>query len=159
MNRLAIILLLCTALLPAAGVDVQLTVSLVNPGTPVLTIPNQAQAGVGLPFSLAPGLVNGPATFTASGLPPRLAINPTTGVISGVPTTAGTFQVTVTASNANGVSAWQLAIVVHSGIAGTVQGPFNNYSSGVGVGCGAGRGLASMLILLAFGLGLGQRRR
>lgn len=157
MNRLAVILLLCTALLPAAGVDVQLTVSLVNPGTPVLTIPNQAQAGVGLPFSLAPGLVNGPATFTASGLPPGLTINPTTGVISGVPTTSGTFQVTVTATNANGVSAWQLTIVVHSGIAGTVQGPFNSYSSGVG--CGAGRGLASMLILLALGMGLGQRRR
>ena len=157
MNRLAVILLLCAALLPAAGVDVQLTVSLVNPGAPVLTLPNQAQAGVGLPFSLTPGLVNGPATFTASGLPPGLTINPTTGVISGVPTTAGTFQVTVTATNANGVSAWQLAIVVHSGIAGTVQGPFNNYSSGVG--CGAGRGLASMLILLALGLGLGQRRR
>ena len=157
MNRLAVILLLCAALLPAAGVDVQLTVSLVNPGTPVLTIPRQAQASLGLPFSLAPGLVNGPATFTASGLPPGLTINPTTGVISGVPTTAGTFLVSVTATNANGPSTWQMDLVVHSGIGGTTNDPLGSHGSGAN--CGAGRGLASMLILLAIALGLGKRRR
>jgi hypothetical protein len=37
-----------------------------------------------------------PYTWAAGGLPPGLSINPATGVISGVPNTAGTFPVTIT---------------------------------------------------------------
>ena len=40
-------------------------------------------------------------TFTATGLPPGLSINPT-GLISGAPTVSGVFEVTVTAQDSTG---------------------------------------------------------
>jgi len=46
-----------------------------------------------------------PYTWAASGLPAGLAINPTSGAISGTPTTAGTSNVVVTATDATGARA------------------------------------------------------
>ena len=154
-----ILLLLCSALLPAAAVDVQLTVSLVNPGAPVVTSPPQALAGLGLPFRYIVRVANGPATFSATGLPPGLAIDPASGVISGTPTAIGTSQVVVRVTNASGAISWQLVITVVEQIGGTIP-PLQGlpYREVGGVGCGAGRGLATMLILLMLGLGLGRRR-
>lgn len=40
-----------------------------------------------------------PITFSAAGLPPGLSINPTNGVISGIPAALGDFTVTLSASN------------------------------------------------------------
>jgi len=45
----------------------------------------------------------GPYTWTATGLPPGLQMDPATGVISGVPTAPGTFTVEVTVTDAWGV--------------------------------------------------------
>jgi hypothetical protein len=55
-----------------------------------------------VPVNSSPSLR--PATFSASGLPPGLSIDPITGIISGVPTGAGnaSYMVTITATNVKG---------------------------------------------------------
>ena len=76
------------------------TVTVNNPGSQ--TDPNDS------PVSLAVTATDSqskPLTFSISGAPPGLGLDPATGVISGTPTTKGTYNVTVTAtspSNATG---------------------------------------------------------
>ena len=79
-----------------------------NPGCPVITVnpPTLPQGVIGTPYNqtiTASGGVS-PYTFavTAGALPPGLILNPTSGIISGTPTTAGQFNFTITATDANG---------------------------------------------------------
>ena len=58
------------------------------------------QTYVGETFTQTGGVA--PATWTATGLPAGLVLDPTTGVLSGTPTAEGGFPVTVTAIDANG---------------------------------------------------------
>ncbi len=51
------------------------------------------------PFSTTITASGNPTSFGATGLPPGLSINPVSGVISGTPTSTGSFPVTVTATN------------------------------------------------------------
>ncbi|MFJ8896662.1 putative Ig domain-containing protein [Leifsonia sp. NPDC102414] len=63
---------------------------------------------VGKHMSLAIAATNAkgyPLTYTATGLPQGLTIDPSGGTISGVPATAGTAQVSITATDPNGESA------------------------------------------------------
>jgi uncharacterized repeat protein (TIGR02543 family) len=55
---------------------------------------------------------NSPASFNATGLPTGLSINTTTGVISGTPTVAGSFTVTISAINASGTDSKTLTITI-----------------------------------------------
>src|SRR5882724_6488242 len=69
---------------------------------PVITSPLTACGTIGIAFSYTITATNNPTSFTASPLPAGLSVNTSTGVISGTPTTAGTTNVTITASNGAG---------------------------------------------------------
>lgn len=75
------------------------TVTISNPGYQLWFVGFQAQ-----PLQIqASDSNNLPLTFSATGLPPGLGIS-ASGVVSGTPTTAGTYQVTVTATDSGGGS-------------------------------------------------------
>ena len=77
-----------------------------------VTSPLSAIAFLGQPFTFTVTAANTPLGFAAVGLPPGLTFNNTNGVISGVPTRAGDYQTTLTASNAVGLGASIVDILV-----------------------------------------------
>ena len=92
----------------------------------VVTSAMSAVGFVGQPFSFTVTAANTPLGFTANGLPPGLNFNKTNGVIAGVPTLAGDFQATLTASNAIGVGASVLDILVLNTGSAVVQEIWTN---------------------------------
>src|SRR5207245_6344926 len=66
---------------------------------PVINSSLAACGTVGIAFSYTITASNNPNSFSASPLPAGLTVNTSTGVISGTPTTAGTTNVIITASN------------------------------------------------------------
>ena len=83
-------------------------VSITTPGT----LPNATQNSSYSTTIVASG-GSGSTTFSASGLPNGLSLNSATGVISGnANASAGTYGITVSASNGGGVYAKQMTVVV-----------------------------------------------
>ncbi len=101
---------------PAAAQVASIPISAVNaygaslPINLILTIGNFSaitsasaiMGPAGSAFSYTLTASNSPMTFTLSGVPAGLEVNSTTGVLSGTPTTAGTYTLTATATNALG---------------------------------------------------------
>ena len=79
------------------------------------------------PFSYEITATNSPTAFNATGLPAGLGVNTVTGVISGTPTVAGTFSLSVSATNANDTDNENLLLTILT--PGEVQ---NTNSSGPG---------------------------
>ncbi|TWV41292.1 hypothetical protein FRZ03_21110 [Streptomyces misionensis] len=75
------------------------TVSVTNPGSQSTTTGSSVSLQIKASDSAGAAL-----TYSASGLPTGLSINSSTGVISGTATTAGTYQVTVTAKDSTGAT-------------------------------------------------------
>ena len=86
--------------------------------TPSITSAASATGQYGAPFSYQITAANSPATFSAAPLPPGLSVDATTGVISGVPTAAGSYVTTVGATNLAGTGNASLAILIDKALAG-----------------------------------------
>ncbi len=72
--------------------------TLTNPGAQTGTVGTAATLQIAATDSASSQTL----TYSASGLPPTLSISASTGLISGSPTTPGTFSVTVTATDTTG---------------------------------------------------------
>ena len=55
---------------------------------------------------------NNSTDFAAAGLPGGLAIDPVNGNVTGVPTTAGTYVVTISATNSAGTGTMQVTLII-----------------------------------------------
>ena len=75
------------------------TVTVTNPGSQAMTV----GAAASLQITATDSASGQTLTYSATGLPPGLSIS-SSGLISGTPTTAGTYSVTVTATDTTGAS-------------------------------------------------------
>ncbi|OGR47500.1 MAG: hypothetical protein A2X40_00025 [Elusimicrobia bacterium GWC2_65_9] len=72
-----------------------------------------ASGTTGTAFSYQITATNNPTSFSAAGLPAGLSVN-AVGVISGTPTSIGTFNVTISAVNSSGTGSSTLTLIVYS---------------------------------------------
>ncbi|NDI17940.1 MAG: hypothetical protein EBY83_08285, partial [Verrucomicrobia bacterium] len=98
----------------SAGVTVNSSAS-----APVISS-SLAQSGtVGTAFNYQITASSSPTSFGATGLPTGLSVNTTNGAISGTPTTAGTSNVTISATNGSGTGTATLVITISPSGGGT----------------------------------------
>jgi hypothetical protein len=96
------------------------TIVIAAPGCPPITLSPTVLPGatIGTPYNQTVTASGGtaPYTYSVSGaLPTGLSLNPTTGAITGTPTTIGFFSFTITATDANGctgAATYTMTIVV-----------------------------------------------
>jgi hypothetical protein len=93
------------------------TVTVTNPGSRTGTVGTATSLQIQATDSGGAAL-----TYSAAGLPPGLSINSSTGLISGTPSTAGTYSVTATASDSTGASGSATFTWTISGTGGSCSG-------------------------------------
>ncbi|MCE0523210.1 MAG: IPTL-CTERM sorting domain-containing protein [Methylacidiphilales bacterium] len=85
------------------------------PTWPVISSSTTATGTEGSAFSYQISALNSPISYNATGLPSGLTVNTGTGMISGTPTSSGTYPVTLSATNSNGTGTATLTLVISSG--------------------------------------------
>jgi hypothetical protein len=87
-------------------------IGLVQFTSPAITSALTATAGYGVAFNYQITSNNNPVNFGATGLPPGLDVNSTTGVISGTASATGTSSVTLVATDSSSVVTGTLSLIV-----------------------------------------------
>ena len=88
------------------GAPVTLTLTVAAPAAaPVISSATSASVAVGAAFTYTIVATNSPTAYAAAGLPLGLSVDPTSGAITGTPSVAGSYAVTLTATGAGGTSA------------------------------------------------------
>jgi hypothetical protein len=80
---------------------------------PVITSQLTATGNTGKSFSYQITATNAPTSYSATGLPAGLSLNPSSGLISGIPMTSVTTNVTIGATNGFGTGSATLIITIH----------------------------------------------
>jgi hypothetical protein len=83
-------------------------------GSPQITSAGTATGTMGAAFQYQITATNGPTSFGATGLPAGLSVNTSSGLISGAPSAAGSFTVTLSATNSSGTGTGNLTLTISS---------------------------------------------
>jgi hypothetical protein len=97
------------------------TITISNPA-PVINSAATASGTTGAAFTYNITASNAPTSYSATGLPAGLTLNTSTGVISGTPTTAGTYTTTMSATNTTGTGTKQVVITISNPTGSTPYG-------------------------------------
>jgi formylglycine-generating enzyme len=92
--------------------DIGFRVASTLPPTPMITSSLSATGTSEEDFTYTVTATNNPTSFDASGLPGGLSIVSASGIISGTPTSTGTFPVVLAARNTGGVVSGTLSLVI-----------------------------------------------
>ena len=96
----------------SSGTSATVTLTITVAGAPVITSAPMASAQVGKAFFYQITATGSPTSYSATGLRDGLTLNTATGVVSGIPGTAGTVRLTLNATNSIGTGSRTLAITV-----------------------------------------------
>ncbi len=88
------------------------SITIGTPAAPVITSAATANGVFGAPISYQITATNSPGSFGAAGLGAGVSVNPATGLISGTPTAAGVFNVTVSATNPGGTGMQSVQVTI-----------------------------------------------
>ena len=90
------------------------TINVYTLQAPTVTSPTNVAGPVGTAINYQITAENGSSSFGASGLPPGLSVNTTTGVVSGTIAATGSYSFTVSATNANGTGSATITLTIQA---------------------------------------------